>query len=156
MTVNHIGVTVGNLEEAVRFYTSVFGLEVLVGPEAANTGSPGAARRAQVFGQRWAAMKIAHLADENGTGVELFEFIEPVMVSPAEHFEYWRIGFSHLAFTVEDLEACLDKLTASGGQVRTEVHTVLPGCRICYCKDPWGNPIELSTGTYPQTHPQEV
>jgi catechol 2,3-dioxygenase-like lactoylglutathione lyase family enzyme len=154
VNVNHIGVTVGNLERGIEFYTSVLGLELLVGAETANKHTPGADRRAQVFGAHWGEMKLAHLADGNGTGVELFEFIEPAMVYPEEHFDYWRLGLSHLAFTVDDIEATMAALTAAGGEVRTDVHEVLPGCLICYCKDPWGNPIELSTGTYPQTHPK--
>lgn len=154
MKVNHIGITVGNLDEAIEFYTTVFGLELLVGAETASTSTPGADRRAEVFGARWGEMRLAHLADGNGTGVELFEFIEPAMVYPEEHFDYRRVGFSHLAFTVDDLEAAMAALTSAGGGVRTGIHTVRPGCRICYCKDPWGNPVELSTGTYPQTHPK--
>lgn len=154
MNVNHIGVTVGNLDQAIRFYTTVFDLELLVGAETATTQTAGADRRAEVFGARWGGMRLAHLADGNGTGVELFEFLEPAMVYPEEHFDYWRIGLSHLAFTVDDLEATMAALATAGGTVRTGVHEVRPGCRICYCADPWGNAVELSTGTYPQTHPK--
>jgi catechol 2,3-dioxygenase-like lactoylglutathione lyase family enzyme len=154
VNVNHIGVTVGNLDEAIEFYTGVLGLELLVGSETASKNTPGADRRAQVFGQHWGEMKLAHLADGNGTGVELFEFIEPALVYPKEHFDYWRVGFSHLAFTVDDIEVTMAALVAAGGVVRTDIHEVLQGCLICYCKDPWGNPIELSTGTYSQTHPK--
>ena len=151
--VNHIGVTVGNLDEAITFYSRVFVLQVLVGAEDASTRTVGADRRAQVFGTRWGHMRIAHLADENGTGVELFEFVEPAMVEPEEHFDYWRIGFSHLAFTTPDLEASIERLRQYGGRTRTDIHEVLPGCRIIYCMDPWGNPIELSTAEYPVVHP---
>ncbi|MET7393751.1 VOC family protein [Dactylosporangium sp. NPDC005572] len=154
MNVNHVGVTVGNLDQAIEFYTRVFELELLVGAETASRQTPGADRRAEVFGARWGRMRLAHLADANGTGVELFEFIEPAMVVPEEHFDYWRMGLSHLAFTVEDLEGTLAAFEAAGGTVRTGIHTVRPGCRICYCRDPWGNAIELSTGTYPETHPK--
>jgi catechol 2,3-dioxygenase-like lactoylglutathione lyase family enzyme len=153
MNVNHIGVTVGDLDQAIAFYTEVFGLNLLVGAETASTSTLGASRRAEVFGDRWRQMRIAHLADDNGTGVELFQFIDPAMVYPEEHFDYWRVGFSHLAFTSPDLEGTIAALELHGGKARTGIHEVLPGCRICYCSDPWGNPIELSTGTYPQTHP---
>jgi predicted enzyme related to lactoylglutathione lyase len=153
MNVNHIGVTVGDLDQAIAFYSKVFELRVLVGAESASTATPGADRRADVFGTRWREMRIAHLADANGTGIELFQFVDPKLVYPAEHFEYWRVGLSHLAFTVPDLEIAISTLEAHGGQARTAIHEVLPGCRVCYCKDPWGNAIELSTGTYPEVHP---
>jgi catechol 2,3-dioxygenase-like lactoylglutathione lyase family enzyme len=154
MNVNHVGVTVGDLDAAITFYSEVFELDVLVGAETANTHTAGADRRADVFGERWQEMKIAHLADSNGTGIELFEFIDPAVVYPEEHFDYWRVGLSHLAFTVPDLEAAIASLEAHGGVARTGIHEVLPDCRVCYCKDPWGNAIELSTGTYSQTHPR--
>jgi predicted enzyme related to lactoylglutathione lyase len=151
--VNHVGVTVGNLDEAIAFYSAVFGLTVLAGAESCNRGTRGGERRVQVFGERWHEMRIAHLADEHGTGVELFEFIDPSMVKPAEHFDYWRIGISHIAFTTADLEAAIAALERHGGTARTAIHEVLPGCRVCYCMDPWGNPVELSSETYPATHP---
>jgi catechol 2,3-dioxygenase-like lactoylglutathione lyase family enzyme len=153
MTLNHIGLTVGDLDQAIDFYTTVFGLTLLVGAETATRETAGADRRAEVFGERWRGMRLAHLADENGTGVELFQFLELEPAYPAEHFDYWRIGVSHFAFTTPDLEEVIARLEANGGKARTGIHVVRPGCRICYCADPWGNAVELSTGTYRQTHP---
>lgn len=77
MRVNHIGVTVGDLDAAVAFHRDVFGLDVLVGPETAQVGAPGTRGRLDICGERWRDMRIAPLADENGTGVELFQFVEP-------------------------------------------------------------------------------
>jgi catechol 2,3-dioxygenase-like lactoylglutathione lyase family enzyme len=156
MNLNHIGVTVDDPDNAIDFYTKVFGLGLLVGAETATRNTDGADRRAKVFGEQRGKMRIAHLADKNGTGVELFQFIEPEMVYPAEHFDYWRIGLSHLAFTSPDLEGAIAALEANGGKARTGIHEALPGCRVCYCMDPWGNPIELSSGTYPHTHPSDA
>ncbi|MET7992167.1 VOC family protein [Amycolatopsis sp. NPDC005232] len=153
MNVNHIGVTVGDLDEAIEFYSAVFELRILVGAETATRETAGADRRREVFGERWREMRIAHLADDNDTGVELFQFIDPEMTAPQEHFDYWRIGFSHLAFTTPDLDSTLATLEAHGGSVRTGIHEVEPGRRISYCKDPWGNPIELSSAPYPAVHP---
>lgn len=153
MNLNHIGVTVGDLGKAIGFYTTVFGLELLVGAERVTRDSAGVERRLEIFGERWNEMLIAHLADANGTGLELFQFTGPEMVYPLEHFDYWRIGISHLSFTTPAIEETIARLEANGGKARTAVHELLPGCRVCYCMDPWGNPIELSTGTYPQTHP---
>jgi catechol 2,3-dioxygenase-like lactoylglutathione lyase family enzyme len=155
MNLNHIGITVGDLDQAIDFYTRVFGLRLLVGAEDASRDTAGATRRGEVFGRRWGKMRIAHLADANGTGVELFQFIEPEMVYPPEHFDYWRIGLSHLAFTSPDLNGAMAALEANGGKARTGIHEVLPGCSVCYCMDPWGNPIELSSGTYAHTHPSD-
>ena len=130
MSFNHIGVTVGDLDKAIDVYTAVFGLTLLVGAETATRETDGAERRAEVFGERWRGMRLAHLADENGTGVELFQFLELEPTYPSEHFDYWRIGVSHFAFTTPDLEEVMARLEANGGKVRTGIHEVRPGCRI--------------------------
>ena len=149
MALNHVGLTVGNLDEGVRFYTLVCGLNLIAGPGSIDTSDPsGTARRREIFGPRWQGMRLAHLADENGTGVELFEFPEPDAEPQPAEFRFWRIGVSHLAVTVNDMEASRDRLVELGGKARTPVFTLHPGCRICYCEDPWGNAIEFSTVDY--------
>jgi catechol 2,3-dioxygenase-like lactoylglutathione lyase family enzyme len=153
MNLNHIGVTVGDIGQAIDFYTAVFGLELLVDAEHVTRDSVGVERRIEIFGERWGGMLIAHLADDNGTGLELFQFTTPEVAYPPEHFDYWRIGVSHLSFSAPDIEETIARLEAHGGRARTAVHELLAGCRICYCMDPWGNPIELSTGSYRETHP---
>jgi len=80
--VNHIGITVGDLDAAVTLYKSVFDLEVLAKPQAATLETPAGDRRRDVFGPRWGGMRIAHLATKGGRiGIELFEFIEPATVA---------------------------------------------------------------------------
>jgi len=148
MDVNHIGITVGDLDAAVRLYTSVFNLEVLVPAQTASMKTPFGDRRRDVFGPQWGEMRIAHLATPTGVGIELFEFVEPATVKPEGEFEYWRVGISHLCLTVDDLDEAIAKLVSFGGRQRSEIHTVWPGTRICYCQDPWGVVIELSSGTY--------
>jgi len=150
MEINHVGINVGDLEAAVRWYHDVFGFEVLV--EAGTHTLEGAAgqRRRDVFGPRWREMKLAHLSTPGGTGIELFQFVEPAYVAPEDPFEYWRQGIFHVCFTVDDLGASLDTLTSHGGTVRTLIHEIRPGTRVAYCEDPWGTIIELSSGTYAQ------
>jgi catechol 2,3-dioxygenase-like lactoylglutathione lyase family enzyme len=146
---NHVGITVGDLDAAVRLYEAVFNLEVLVQPQLATLETAAGERRRDVFGPRWGAMRIAHLATrDGGIGIELFEFLEPATVAPEIGFEYWRRGISHLCFTVEDLEGSIEKLVSFGGRKRSQIHTVWPGTRICYCEDPWGVVIELSSRDY--------
>lgn len=147
--VNHIGITVGDLDAAVTLYKAVFDLEVLVEAETATLKTAAGDRRRDVFGPRWGGMRIAHLATRGGgTGIELFEFLEPATVAPDEDFAYWRRGISHICFTVDDLEASIEKLISFGGRKRSQIHTVWPETRICYCEDPWGVVIELSSRDY--------
>jgi catechol 2,3-dioxygenase-like lactoylglutathione lyase family enzyme len=148
MEINHVGITVGDLDRAVPWYRDVLGFTVLVEPGTHTLSSANGDRRKDVFGPRWREMRLAHLATPGGIGVELFQFVDPPAEAQADPFEYWRHGIFHLCVTVEDLEDALDRLRANGGIVRTEIHTVRPGTRVVYCEDPWGTILELSSGSY--------
>jgi len=149
MLINHVGVTVGDLDAGVRWYREVFGLTVLAGPTDTGLDGDARERRGDIFGPRFAGMRLAHLIDSSGVGIEMFEFTEPATVVPAETFAYWNTGLSHVAFTVEDLEGTREKITRLGGRARTGVYKLANSdCRVCYCEDPWGTAIELSTAPY--------
>jgi catechol 2,3-dioxygenase-like lactoylglutathione lyase family enzyme len=140
---NHVGITVPDLDAAVRWYVAVLDLELLDGPMTCSTSTVGAERRAQVFGERWGEMKLAHLITANDAGIELFEFVRPATRVPDERFAYWEAGPQHVAFTVDDLDLSLARLLALGGRQRTDVFDVHDGQRVCYCEDPWGTIVEL-------------
>jgi catechol 2,3-dioxygenase-like lactoylglutathione lyase family enzyme len=74
---NHVGVTVPNIDAAINWYVEVFGLQLLAGPLHCDLSTRGGDRRANVFGSRWGAMKLAHLVTANGTGLELFRLSAP-------------------------------------------------------------------------------
>jgi catechol 2,3-dioxygenase-like lactoylglutathione lyase family enzyme len=145
---NHIGLTVGDIDQAVAWYTEVLGLKLLDGPMCCSRETVGAARRKQVFGDDWGEMKLAHMLTDNGCGLELFEFVTPKGGAREENFAYWSFGASHIAFTVDDFHGVLDQITGSGGRARTEVHDVHGGILICYCEDPWGNVVEIVSRPY--------
>ena len=148
MDINHIGITVPDIELAVEFYCDVFGMKVLSPPRTHTDATAFASRRKDVFGEQWKGMKLAHLATPSGCGFELFEFLEPSTCRPADAFAYWNIGVSHVCITVDDFDATLDRLTESGGTRCSGVHTVRQGVKICYCQDPWGVVIEVASAPY--------
>lgn len=145
---NHVGLTVGDIDAAVRWYADVFDLELLEGPMHCDTTTPGAERRTDVFGAQWRAMKLAHMVTENGAGVELFQFVDPAVETNDDNFPYWKVGPNHIALTVTDLERTLKRLTLLDGKQRSAVFDVQVGARICYCEDPWGNVVELVSAAY--------
>ncbi|WP_225858296.1 VOC family protein [Rhodococcus wratislaviensis] len=145
---NHVGVTVSDLEKAIDWYVNVFGLELMDGPIDASLATVGASRRQEVFGPNWTGMRLAHLMTANGTGLELFEFVGPPVESLEDNFTYWRVGPHHIALTVADFDAALQRLLDAGGTQRTGVHDVFGGAYVCYCSDPWGNTVELVSKSY--------
>jgi catechol 2,3-dioxygenase-like lactoylglutathione lyase family enzyme len=148
MKINHIGITVPDIEAAVSFYTRAFGLSVLVSPFDASTETEGAERRFDVFGAEWKHMKLAHLVNADGVGFEIFQFVSPPVHEHEEGFDYWNTGVSHIALTVDDLEGVISRITDLGGLPRSGIHRLPSGARICYCADPWGTAIELVTTSY--------
>src|SRR5713101_4224334 len=146
--INHVGITVGDIDGAIDWYVKTFELRLLAGPLHCDLTTAGADRRLDVFGQRWGGMKLAHLESDNGGGIELFEFLEPHVEQPTETFPYWMIGTHHVALTVADFDATLERILSTGGKQRSEVHDVHAGARVCYCEDPWGNVVEIVSNTY--------
>ena len=148
MKINHIGITVADIDAAVDFYTRAFDLTVLVAPFDASAETDGAERRFDVFGARWKHMKLAHLVNTEGAGFEIFQFVEPPVAVREEGFDYWNTGISHLALTVDDLEGTIARIAELGGRARSGIHELPSGARVCYCADPWDTAIELVTTSY--------
>jgi predicted enzyme related to lactoylglutathione lyase len=148
MKINHVGITVADIDAAVHFYTHAFDLSVLVDPVDASTETDGAERRFDVFGAEWGHMKLAHLANAEGVGFELFQFVQPPVRVREEGFDYWNSGVSHIALTVDDIEQTIERITQLGGRTLSGIHKLPSGTRICYCADPWGTAIELVTTPY--------
>ena len=74
-TFSHIGLSVPNLEEAVKFYTEGFGWYLIMEPtEIVSDDSDIGIMCDDVFGEGWERFKIAHMSTGDKIGVELFEF----------------------------------------------------------------------------------
>ncbi len=144
---NHAGLTVTDIDEAVSWYVDVFGLSLLFGPEEVGSG-----RARAIFGEAFGGMKRAVLGGSNGTGLELFEFLEPKSVRREDNFEYWKTGIFHVCFTCPDVGASVAAVVASGGRARTEPLAAGDGRLIAYCEDPFGNVLELTNRSMPATY----
>ncbi len=58
------------------------------------------------------------------------------------------VGFTHLAFEVDDLDAAIAKLQEDGIQPEKiiDLSSSIPGGRVCFFHDPDGNRLELMQG----------
>jgi catechol 2,3-dioxygenase-like lactoylglutathione lyase family enzyme len=148
----HVGLTVPDLDAAVRWYSEVLGLTVLSSPATVRTGEgyEGAAA-ADVFKADFGEVRIAHLSCGNGVGLELFEFVRPA-VEPSRE-DHRHTGITHLCFLAPDLEEATERVVQAGGTRLTERSwNVLEGqsYRFSFCRDPWGNVIEFHTNSFEQ------
>nr|WP_243443299.1 VOC family protein [Psychrobacter sp. JCM 18903] len=72
---SHIGLSVPDLDAAVKFYTEVMGWYTIMEPtEIVEDDSPIGEMCTEVFGSGWGSFRIAHLSTGDRIGVEIFEF----------------------------------------------------------------------------------
>jgi len=156
--VNHVAVTVTDIQKAMKWYRDVMGMTVLAEPMEIS-GIPLKEKDKHisnlvrtVFGQNLGKFLICHLVSSNGVGIELFEFIEPKTERRKENFDYWKTGFFHISVTEPEIEKMAEKIDSSGGKRRTKVLELFPrsGKKICFCEDPFGNIIEIYSHSYKQ------
>jgi catechol 2,3-dioxygenase-like lactoylglutathione lyase family enzyme len=149
--INHVGVSVPDIDAAADWYAKVFGFVLFAKPAVVeNDGSHFGNLAANICGERFGGMKIAHMVTGDGTGFELFEFLEPRPERREDTMEYWKNGFFHIAITDPDIEAKVSEIVTEGGLQRSKILMLIPGeeIRVCYCEDPFGNVIEIATHRY--------
>jgi catechol 2,3-dioxygenase-like lactoylglutathione lyase family enzyme len=154
-SVTHVGVTVTDLDQAVRWYGEVLGLQP-IGPPVevrARQGHAGAVA-ADVFGTGFGRFRQAHLASANGVALELFEFTEPPADRRPDSFEHRKAGVFHVCFTVDDVQRTAERIAACGGRRTSRVWQIFRGepyC-MCYCEDPFGTVVELYSHSHERTY----
>ncbi len=142
--VEHIGLTVPNIESATKFFVDVLGAETLYDVGPFESADDWMASHLAVH-PRSRINKIRMLRVANGPALELFEFTAPdqstEMPKNSDH------GGWHIAFYVEDMDKALSALKAhavsiqSGPVEMTEGPS--KGLSWLYFKAPWGQQLEL-------------
>lgn len=146
---DHVGLTVPDLDEALKFFREVFGAVVLVRHEpyqpAANVNITNFARHPDTAVRGIALVRIA------GSIIELLAYDTPDRnPEPPRNSD---AGGHHVAFYVDDLDLAIERLRATGIEVLGEPlpfsgHEAGPGARFVYARTPWGLFLELVT--YPE------
>lgn len=129
----HPGVVVPDLEAASGFYSAMFGFRVI--SEESWKESPEIDRAIGSVGSSARGLMMAG----HNCFIELWEYSAP----DARAEEPWSFGaheqgIRHLAFYVDDAQNEFERLLALGGQALGE-----PVNGVVYCRDPFGNIIEL-------------
>jgi catechol 2,3-dioxygenase-like lactoylglutathione lyase family enzyme len=145
---NHIAISVPDLEAAATWYEEVFGFRrIRKDSVTARTQAPDAAIF-KIYGQQLKEVKIAYLSTGNSIGFELFQFVDPPYKKPeVDGFDFARGGLFHFAVTVADLDAAAKLIQEKGGKLIGEGVEVY-GEHALYAADPWGNVIECLTTSF--------
>jgi len=152
---SHIGLSVPDLEAAVKFYSEVFGFYVIMPPTEVveeNETAIGIMCN-DVFGEGYGSFRIAHMVTSDGIGIELFEFRNPE--KPENNLEYWKASVFHFCVQDPDLEGLLAKVVEHGGKQRMPVREYYPGekpYRMVYVEDPFGIVFEIYSHSYELTY----
>lgn len=150
-TFPHTGLTVPDLDAAIRWYTGNLGFELLVGPlEVLEDDTPLGRTATSIYGEGFARFGFAHLSTPDDVGLELFQFALTRPRTDPSRFDYADPGYNHIGLTAPDIEGTVAAIVAAGGSARTEVLTIdeEKGYRLAYLQDPWGTPIELCSHPY--------
>ena len=142
--IQHIGVTVPDMNQAVDFFQSVFGALTAMECGGAHLDDEFMVRRLGVP----AGTRIKDHRDivcGNGVNLELFEYSgEPEQTSMKRNSE---VGGFHLAFQVDDVAAATARLRAAGVEVLDGPTRIpsgpLEGLDWIYLRAPWGLSLEL-------------
>ena len=148
---SHIGLSVPDLDKAVKFYTDVLGWYTIMEPSDVHNDDSAIGQMCRdVFGDEWETFRIAHLSTGDKIGVELFEF--PHNEQPENNFEYWKTGIFHFCVQDPNVEALAERMVAAGGKKRMEKpRYYYPGekpYRMIYMEDPFGNIVEVYSHSY--------
>jgi catechol 2,3-dioxygenase-like lactoylglutathione lyase family enzyme len=138
---NHTGFTVSNLEGSLEFWQNVLGFEF--SHRAHQTGE----MVEQITGVEGAELKLAVVKAPGGHKIELLEYLAPADRKQHLDLKPCDVGSVHIALTVDNLEAVLNKIAASGWKAAGKPQTLQSGPnagkRVVYVRDPDGTTIEF-------------
>ena len=134
--VNHIGLTVSDLDRSVSFYQDVVGMEI--------------ARRGFRTGGEWFDI----LTENHGAVVDAVMMSgDDVVLQLVQYYEggnpdsvtgHNRVGNMHLSINVDDLDAKYSQIAGVGVRSCTPIVDLpIPGMRSFYVRDPDGVPVEF-------------
>ena len=139
LAADHTGITVSDLERSLAFWHDVLGFEL--SHRAHQKGD----LAEQITGVAGAEILIA-VVKAPGHKIELLEYRAPADRKKLEA-RPCDVGAVHVALTVDNLEAVLEKIAASGWDAAGEPQTLTMGPnaakRVIYVRDPDGTTIEL-------------
>src|SRR5919198_4298837 len=108
ISADHTGITVSHLERSLAFWRDVLGFEF--SHRAHQRGE----MTEQITGVKGAELKLAVVKSPRGHKIELLEYLAPADRKKDVDLRPCDVGHVHVALTVENLDAVLEKIVAFG------------------------------------------
>jgi catechol 2,3-dioxygenase-like lactoylglutathione lyase family enzyme len=138
---DHTGITVSNLERSLAFWRDVLGFEF------SHTAHQTGEIASEITGVAGAEIKLAVVKAPGGHKVELLEYLAPADRKQRFDLKPCDLGSVHVALIVDDLDAILTAINASGWKAAGKPQTLQSGPnagkRVVYVRDPDGTSIEF-------------
>jgi len=140
LAADHTGITVSNLERSLAFWRDVLGFEFSHRTQQSGQFA------AEITGVSGAELSLA-VVKAPGHKIELLEYHAPADRKSTNELRPCDVGHVHIALTVDDLDAVLQRIAGSGWQAAGTPQTLTTGPntgkRVIYVHDPDGNTIEF-------------
>ncbi|MCP1315215.1 MULTISPECIES: VOC family protein [unclassified Halomonas] len=144
--VEHVGMTVPNMEEAEAFFMNAFDAEVLyrVLPKSADDQSGEEVGAINGMPEDNAQRAISMLRMGGGANLELFEVSRPT----GEPARICSLGLTHFSIVVDDIEAAGRAAKAAGATMFDGPQDCFdaesgPGNKLWFFHTPWGTLVEM-------------
>jgi catechol 2,3-dioxygenase-like lactoylglutathione lyase family enzyme len=134
--VRHAGIVVSNMDTSLKFYCDLLDLKIksIANEEGEFLDN--------MLSKKNVKNKVAKLTANNGTA--LIELIESESFSNVQPRDFFTIGASHVAFTVDNLDKTYEYLSNNGVKFNAPPQKSPDGfAKVTFCLDPDNTPIEL-------------
>lgn len=155
---DHVGITVEDLEAATQFFQKVFDAEIIYDSVAKDDPSVEGEEPESILrvaeGTTISAVRM--LKFQYGPGLEMFEMHAPDQSEPVRPSDF---GLQHFAVYVDDIQESVRLFEEAGGEMFSDPQPLMfeaergEGNLFCYGSTPWGSVVELVT--YPSSMPYE-
>jgi catechol 2,3-dioxygenase-like lactoylglutathione lyase family enzyme len=137
--IQQIGVGVGSVKEAFKWYAAHFGVDVPIFEEAATAGL----MLPYTGGQPQARHAILALNMQGGGGMEIWQYTGRTPMPPAFQPQLGDLGIFIAKIKCKDVTACFHDLRKRGVNILTNPAQRPDGREHFFVKDPWGNSFEI-------------
>jgi catechol 2,3-dioxygenase-like lactoylglutathione lyase family enzyme len=141
LAADHTGITVSNLERSLSFWRDVLGCEL------SHTAHQTDEMASEITGVAGAEIKLAVLKAPGGHKIELLEYLAPPERKRDVDLRPCDVGSVHVALIVDDLDAILNAINASGWKAAGKPQILKSGPnagkRVVYVRDPDRTTIEF-------------
>jgi catechol 2,3-dioxygenase-like lactoylglutathione lyase family enzyme len=137
--IRHTGIVVKNLETSLQFYQDILGFQVVKTMEEKGPFIE------TILGLKAASLITVKLSAPDGGMIELLCFKTPRDNSnKTAQKKLYEAGISHIALTVNDLDADYRRIKNAGARFISSPQTNPENtAKVAFCEDPHGNILEL-------------